>query len=73
MRRGIREIYEAARAAGLTPDQATTRTAARVEPGGEIGVLRCGVGGVTGTDALPVSGESSSPDPEPTDGDLGAG
>jgi cell wall-associated NlpC family hydrolase len=38
MKLGIREIYEAARAAGFTPDQATTWTAiALAESGGETG------------------------------------
>ena len=38
MKLGIREIYEAARAAGFTPDQATTWTAiAMAESGGETG------------------------------------
>ncbi len=40
MRLGIGEIYEAARAAGFTPDQATTWTAiALAESGGETGAL----------------------------------
>ena len=38
MKLGIREIYEAARAAGFTPDQATTWTAiALAESGGQTG------------------------------------
>src|SRR4249919_1680555 len=38
MKLGIREIYDAARAAGFTPDQATTWTAiAMAESGGETG------------------------------------
>ena len=40
MKLGIQEIYEAARAAGFTPDQATTWTAiALAESGGETGAL----------------------------------